>query len=103
MYAYLKDKNKIAFVNQQENIQVKQAKLLSLNTLKFGEHPSDVSVQLLSSFPFVSVAYKGLDISSRLTGKFNFYNIAAAIAVGEFFRVLPSEIREAIEMYDPTK
>ncbi len=102
LYKYLKDKNKKAFVNQNDDTQVKQAKAHKLETINFGGNSGNIFIQLLDSFPFVRVRYREVEISSKLTGKFNFHNIAAAIAIGEYFRVSPNEIKDAIEQYNST-
>lgn len=39
---------------------------------------------------------------SNLAGDYNKYNIAAAVAVGEYFGVGEAAIREAVESYEPT-
>ncbi|MGB1043456.1 MAG: glutamate ligase domain-containing protein, partial [Tenacibaculum sp.] len=46
--------------------------------------------------------YKNLIIQSNLIGKYNYNNIAAAITIGEYFKVETSLIKEAIEKYIPT-
>ena len=44
----------------------------------------------------------GMAIQSNLIGLYNFHNIAAAIAIGNYFKVSSEKIKEAIEAYVPT-
>ena len=51
---------------------------------------------------FVKLAYNKIVIHSSLIGKYNYTNIAAAITIGEYFKVVIDEIKNAIESYVPT-
>jgi UDP-N-acetylmuramoyl-tripeptide--D-alanyl-D-alanine ligase len=60
-----------------------------------------------SNQPFVSVSFGDgheakIQVNSRLTGAYNFPNIAAAIAVGKYFNVPGIQIKNAIESYVPS-
>ena len=50
----------------------------------------------------VSVNYNKLVIQSNLIGSYNFTNIAAAIAIGDYFKIAFQKIKTAIESYIPT-
>ena len=102
LYDYLKSHQKTIFVNENDDIQVKQT-LNYDNLYHFGLITSvDAMVELISSQPFVSLKYNEQIINSQLTGLYNFNNIAVAIGVGSYFKVDPLDIVEAIENYNPT-
>ncbi|MCK7591845.1 UDP-N-acetylmuramoyl-tripeptide--D-alanyl-D-alanine ligase [Subsaxibacter sp. CAU 1640] len=102
LYDYLKKHQKTIFVNENDEIQVKQT-LHYENIYHFGLITSlDAMVELISSQPYVSLKYNNKTINSQLTGMYNFNNIAVAIAVGSYFKVDSEDIVSAIENYNPT-
>ena len=104
LYDYLKNNQKIIFVNQNDNIQVKQTSNYK-KVIHFGhgqKNSADTNVTLLDVQPFVSIEYNGLKVKSQLTGRYNFNNMVLAIAVGSYFKVNSNDIISAIENYAPT-
>lgn len=102
LYDYLKEHQKIIFVNENDATQVKQT-LPYDNVYHFGLITStDARVELVSSQPYVIAKYNDETIKSQLTGMYNFNNIAVAIAVGSYFKVDSQDIIAAIENYNPT-
>lgn len=102
LYDYLKNHQKTIFVNENDDLQVKQT-LDYNNVYNFGLiTSSNVSVELVSSQPYVTLKYNELIINSQLTGLYNFNNIAVAIGVGSYFKVDADEMVSAIEAYNPT-
>ena len=95
LYTFLKANQKTAFVNMDDAIQVektKEMKSVSFNT---------EAIQFVEVNPFVKLSYKNTTIQSNLIGKYNFTNIAAAIAMGTYFKISETAIKEAIESYVP--
>ena len=100
MYDYLRAHQKMAFINYDDEKQIKQAEGIK----DFGFSASKntpVSIQFKQANPFVTVAYKNLTIESRLIGEYNFSNISAAIAIGTYFKIPAEKIAKAIEQYTP--
>ncbi len=95
LYRFLISNNGQAFVNVKDQIQLLQTKDIETITFNNGEFI------LISSNPFVEVAYDNCVIKSQLTGSYNFNNMAAAIALGHYFKVPTSQIKSALEMYEP--
>lgn len=61
------------------------------------------TLQMLESSPFVSYQdTQGNIIQTHLTGRYNFENIAAALAIGGYFGVLTYDANQAIADYNPT-
>ena len=95
LYNYCKNNNKIVFVNPTDKIQVEKTK--KLNVIYFDSK----NLTFSEVNPFVKLTYKGLNLQSNLIGKYNYNNIAAAITIGEHFKVQKTLIKKAIEEYTP--
>ena len=95
LYKYLKENNKVAFVNTDDKIQLRETKDLESVYLNYND------LQFLEVNPFVKLTYKNTIIQSNMIGKYNYINLAAAITIGEYFKINTKEIKEAIESYIP--
>ena len=95
LYDFLKATNGIAFVNSEDAIQLKQSE--GIKTITFNNN----EIQFIEVNPFVKVTFKDISIQSKLIGKYNYNNIAAAIAIGNYFKVSINDIKNAIENYEP--
>ena len=100
MYDFLIANNKMIFVNFNDSIQVE--KTASAKRFTFGNNNSDVNISYKTAQPFVISEFEKEQIKSQLIGDYNFNNIAAAIAIGRYFKVNISNIKKAIESYTPT-
>ena len=100
LYDYLKKENKVAFINSEDNIQLEKSK--ELNIITFGQKDADYVIEYEKADPFVVLKLNNKIIESKLIGNYNFNNIAAAIALGRYFKVSDKLIKEAIENYNPT-
>lgn len=102
LYEHLKKHNKVIFVNQNDEKQLKQTGDYK-SVYTFGKQDSIGPNPILkTSLPFVELEYEDKLIKSHLTGKYNFDNISIAIAVGEYFKITPENIKLAIENYIPS-
>jgi len=102
MYTYLISENKHIFVNANDPIQVEKTSLSKPYTFGNKINETDVLIRFIEANPFVTCAYKNLEIKSQLIGDYNFNNIAIAITIGRYFKVDPTDIKKAIERYKPT-
>ena len=96
LYTFLKTNQKTAFVNAADAIQVKKTK--EIKSVSFITE----AIKYLEVNPFVKLSYRNTTIQSNLIGKYNFTNIAAAIAMGTYFKISETAMKEAIESYVPT-
>ena len=94
LYTYLKDQDGIAFVNPNDEIQLKKTK--EVKRVFFEEN-----IILKNTNPFVEVDYRGTSIKSNLIGTYNFDNICAAVTFGNYFSVPTTDIKDALESYFP--
>ncbi len=101
MYDYLIANNKSIFVNANDTIQLHKTN--EAKRFAFGNNAlADVAIEFIDAQPFVKCQYNGTNIKSQLIGDYNFNNIAAAIAIGNYFEVETDSIKTAIESYVPT-
>jgi len=96
LYDFLRNTNRKAFINTDDAKQVTQSK--GIETIEFN---SD-TVSFVEANPFVVVKFKDTTINSQLIGKYNYNNIAVAIAIGNYFNVSTGDIKVAIENYIPS-
>ena len=95
LYTFLKENNKTAFVNPDDEIQVKKTQ--EINTINFKVD----ALEFLEADPFVKLSYNDKIIQSNLVGAYNYSNIAAAITIGNYLKVSDKDIKEALESYVP--
>ena len=95
LYTFLEKNNKIAFVNPEDEIQVKKTK--NIQSIYFNTD----DLEFVGINPYVQINFKGKIIDSNLIGNYNFSNIAAAITIGFFFKISLQDIKDAIEGYIP--
>ncbi|MGB0975230.1 MAG: UDP-N-acetylmuramoyl-tripeptide--D-alanyl-D-alanine ligase [Flavobacteriaceae bacterium] len=100
LYEYLRNHEKKAFVNIDNPKQIKQSEGIDCHSFSETEDSNTV-VKFVEAKPYVNVAYKNHIIKSKLIGDYNFTNIAAAIAIGEQFKITTENICKAIEQYTP--
>jgi len=101
LYRYIKADHKIVFINANDPIQLEKSK--SIQCFSFGNKDanSNVLVEFIGANPFVKLKFSELKIESYLIGTYNFSNIAAAIAIGTYFKVPKEAIKRGIENYTP--
>lgn len=101
MYDYLSSKDKLAFVNLEDSIQVEKTKNMKSYSFGVNKAVSDVNFSTITANPFVTVFYSQNVITTHLIGLYNANNINAAIAIGTYFKVTVSDIKSALEGYVP--
>lgn len=101
MYDYIHRLGKRIFINANDPIQVNKTKKANVYTFGNSVSGTDISINFVEAQPFVSCVFRNLIIQSQLIGEYNFNNISAAIAIGNYFKVKPEEIKTAIENFVP--
>lgn len=101
LYDYLIENNQQVFVNGNDAIQLQKTENMNRFIFSTEYNKADACIKLMKCNPNVIVNYEDLEIKSHLIGDYNFSNIAAAIAIGHFFKVKPDDIKLAIESYIP--
>ena len=102
LYDHLRAHHKTAFVNSDNDLLMSLVGDLQHYTYGSGVEAACV-VKTKSCTPYLAVTAERLgDIQTQLVGAYNYENVAAAIAVGNFFSVDGNDIRSALEQYQPT-
>ena len=102
LYNHLRQHGKKVFVNTDDPIQVQKTE--GMHRITFGQqNPVDTLIEHTNpGSSELEAIYRGLTIKSHLTGGYNFPNLSAAIAIGEYFGINPENIRKGIEAYTPS-
>ncbi|OXA79976.1 UDP-N-acetylmuramoyl-tripeptide--D-alanyl-D-alanine ligase [Flavobacterium aquidurense] len=101
MYQYLARKDKLAFVNLEDPIQIEKAAGIKSFTFGINDNKADVKIKKITANPFVVIAYENFNVESHLIGLYNSNNINAAVSIGRYFKVDNEAVKEAIENYIP--
>ncbi|MCX6243354.1 MAG: UDP-N-acetylmuramoyl-tripeptide--D-alanyl-D-alanine ligase [Bacteroidetes bacterium] len=102
LFRYLKSMNGSAFVNTGDPLLVEHS--AGMQVIPYGNgQPAEILE--LSSDPFVSLKIKlekdMINVSTKLFGNYNADNVLAAACIGHYFGVAGSDIKDAIESYEP--
>ena len=101
IYEYARKNDKIALVNCDDEKQIEKSKGIR-QIITFGSRDTaDYPVTLHSAKPFVAVKFRDHIIESNLSGRYNFSNIAAAVALGAEFGLSIEDIKQGISSYIP--
>lgn len=100
LYRHLAAHNKLIFVNGNDEMQLKHSS--GQYRFIFGDENPAAQTRLVDASNALIVQCNGVEIKSKLIGKYNFNNIAAAIAIGIYFDVPLEKIKNAIENYVPS-
>ncbi len=103
LFEFIKTNSGTVFVNADDPLLMELSK--EIHRYTYGKNHAEVAGNLIHHVPFLSVKINSgensYEISSKLYGSYNFPNILAAVAAGNFFGVPPKNIQESIENYVP--
>ncbi|MEP7127393.1 MAG: UDP-N-acetylmuramoyl-tripeptide--D-alanyl-D-alanine ligase [Chitinophagales bacterium] len=103
LYDYLRDNKGTAFVCMDQPDLMERSE--GLIRITYGEtNSADYYGNVTSAFPFLQIQLKNInsEIKTQLIGSYNFDNIMAAVAVGNFFGIATSKVEQAIAAYIPS-
>lgn len=102
LYDYLKANKGVVILNADDAKQEMQVGEYS-NIFSFSESKkTSVNIKLSASQPFLKVALDDTVIKTHLVGVYNFHNIAAALAIGSYFKVPFQQQKWGVEAYVPS-
>lgn len=102
LYQYLIDNRGVVFINSEDTILSNMAKRFD-NPIFYPASGDFLHLELTGSNPYLKLKTEdGSVISTSLIGKYNFYNAAAALCVGKFFKVPEKSAEQAVAEYVPT-
>ncbi len=102
LFDYLKNNGGLAFVNTLDpQVAARASRVAQRRT--YPAPTDDYPAALLAADPAVALRLgpTGPDVAARLTGGYNFPNLAAAAAVGRFFGVPIDDVAAALAAYNP--
>ncbi|WP_185864402.1 UDP-N-acetylmuramoyl-tripeptide--D-alanyl-D-alanine ligase [Blattabacterium cuenoti] len=104
LYKFLKDTNRMVFVNGDDPIQFSNS--IGIRRYIFSEkgiNNYDIKIRFFCKKGEMksTLYYENIKIISHLIGIYNMYNIASAITIGIYFKVSLFKIKEAVEKYIP--
>lgn len=112
LYEFFASSGGIVFLNADDAVLNQMASERAVkNIIRYGKGSSNfITVKLNNSSPYLNIEWRPATMSkdqnsylalSNLPGIYNFDNIAAAICIGSFFELLPEQINEGINAYQP--
>ena len=101
LYRHIKAHGKAVFVNQGNTLLWEQSE--GQERISYGRHcAAFCPVAPGACNPYLSVVWRKHIVQTHLVGSYNFENVAAAIGVGQYFKVEDHKIVAALEAYTPT-
>lgn len=105
LFDHLRSHNGTAFIMKDYDYLVDMSRGIS-RIITYGSRHADIEGAILQSEPFLEVAVTKAavtgNIKTQLVGDYNLPNVLAAVAIGQHFGVPGSQIRVAIEKYEPS-
>jgi UDP-N-acetylmuramoyl-tripeptide--D-alanyl-D-alanine ligase len=104
LFDHLRDHGGMAFIMKDYDYLAEMSEGIR-NIYNYGTDGADVTGHVSESDPYLAVnftnGFEGI-INTSLVGDYNLPNVLAAVAVGKYFGVSETAIRNAIENYSPT-
>ena len=98
LYDFLISNNKTAFINNDDEIQKKYIG----KKISFGKSDqNNYKFEEILNGMYSGIKFKDQLLNSKLTGNYNFNNIAFATLIGLHFNIPISEIKKSISEYNP--
>ncbi|UOQ65911.1 UDP-N-acetylmuramoyl-tripeptide--D-alanyl-D-alanine ligase [Hymenobacter volaticus] len=102
LFRFLATTNGTAFVNTLDARLVELGVIVP-NRVTYPGANDTYPTTLVSPIPNVTLRLTdGTQVEARITGDYNFPNLAAAAAVGQYFGVPTADIADALSSYEPT-
>lgn len=102
LYHHLIQRDGVIFVNSQSHVLANIAERRMKAPLYYPAKDDYLHAELLESHPSLRLRGEGgIQVTTHLTGAFNFENICAALAVGKYFEVQPQLAFDAVAHYNP--
>jgi UDP-N-acetylmuramoyl-tripeptide--D-alanyl-D-alanine ligase len=103
LYAYLLQSNGVIFANTTDPVLQRITAPLKVQVVTYPQQQDFFHCKLVKESPFV--VYQSVNrqvIHSQLLGRYHFDNIAVALCVAKYFRVVEEAANEAIQNYQPS-
>ncbi len=107
LYRYIEKKDGLVFVNKENSLLLEYIGNCKTYTYSKGED-SEIQMCSYENNPFLKVFWKVKneqslqEVQTKLIGTYNWENVLAAIAIGNYFEIPKEKIKHAIESYVPS-
>lgn len=95
LFDFIRKSDGTAFVNKEDSVLSNMAKRFESPIL----FPTE-DLRLTSSQPYINISLAGVQQDTQIIGRYNYSNIAAAVAIGRYFDVPDQNILSAISTYE---
>lgn len=95
LFDFIRKSDGTAFVNKEDSVLSNMAKRFESPIL----FPTE-DLRLTSSQPYINISLAGVQQDTQIIGRYNYSNIAAAVAIGRHFDVPDQNILSAISTYE---
>lgn len=102
LFEFLKNHLGIGFINTSDDWNLKLKVKLD-RTFSFPGEADDFQCEMVSGSFFLKIKIPGLDVvETRLTGAYNFNNVASALAVAKYYGIHSESAIQAVAEYVPS-
>lgn len=102
LFYYLSKHHGLAFVNCEDEWLMRMARGIE-RRFTYGRLPqADCTMDVSQVMPGIKLKLGRQTVQSKLFGDYNFHNIAAAVAIGSYFKLDNESIARGIEEYVPS-
>lgn len=95
LFDFLRKTNGTPFINMDDSVLSNMAKRFESPVL----FPSK-DMKLTSSQPYLTISLNGVLQETQIVGRYNYSNMAAAVAIGKYFDVPDKKILQALSSYE---
>jgi UDP-N-acetylmuramoyl-tripeptide--D-alanyl-D-alanine ligase len=96
LFDFLRKNDSVPFINMSDSVLSNMAKRFE-SPIRYPQK----DFKLKTSTPFVRVSLDGIEKETQVIGRYNFVNMAAAVAIGRHFDMDDNKILNAIAAYEP--
>ena len=101
LYQYIITNGETVFINSQDEVLNNMSKRFA-NPIKYPAKEDFFTCDFVGANPFVEFRVDNKSYTTQLIGKYNYDNIAGALAIGSYFKIPQEKAIEAVCNYVPT-
>ena len=104
LYDFVQETEGKVFVNAQDELLMNLS--AGIERILYNDELSSFELSVINAIPTLNVAIKGKsgddELKTQLAGEYNAINLAVALEVGDYFDVPYSDMKSALEAYEPS-
>ena len=95
LFDFIRKTDGTVFINMDDSVLSNMSK--RFNSPELFPHED---MKLTSSVPYVTISLDGVEQETQIVGRYNYSNMAAAVAIGRYFEVPDDKILSALASYE---